>query len=80
MKHKKLTTFVITCGLIIMGLALQSTARAQSGARELPVVVTNTTDNPVPVAGGVAVTNSPTVKLDLEEHSPVSAGCHRSAL
>ena len=71
MNYNSLRTLVITCGMFLVGLALQNTAQAQGGGgtRELPVVVTNTTANPVPVAGGLAITNTPTVKLDPNENA-----------
>ena len=59
MTTKKLTAFVITSGALLIAVALvPTTASAQKAA---PVVVTNTTASPVPVTGGVAVTNTPTV-------------------
>jgi hypothetical protein len=70
MDHNRLRTFIIACGLLITGSAVQSPTLAQGGGgtREQPVVVTNTTANPVPVAGGVSITNTPTVKLDPNEN------------
>jgi hypothetical protein len=68
MNNERTAKFTIFCvTLFFSATVLQITASAQKGA---PVIVTNTDANPVPVTGGVAVTNSPTVKVDSSQ--PVS--------
>jgi hypothetical protein len=58
-RTKSLSNLAIICGAAMVGLALlHTTAVAQKAA---PVIVTNTSSNPVPVTGGVSVTNTPTV-------------------
>lgn len=64
MKKNILTAFAIFCGLLAGLTLLHVSVIAQSGTKTTAVVVTNTTANPVPVAGGVTVTNAPTVQLD----------------
>lgn len=57
MKTKRLKTFAMILAGVFVVFAHQQVV-AQKAA---PVNVTNTTANPVPVSGGVAVTNTPTV-------------------
>ena len=64
MKKNILATFAIFCVSLVGLTLLSGTARAQSATKTTVVTVTNTTCNPVPVTGGVAITNTPTVQLD----------------
>lgn len=64
MKNNGLRTLVIAGGLVISGLMLQSTVRAQGCGDSTPVVVANTRANPVSGGRGVAVNNSPAAKID----------------
>jgi hypothetical protein len=68
MKSIKLTAFAIFFGTLFTltrtGQAVQAQAQTQTSTKTTPVTVTNTTANPIPVTGGVSVTNVPTVKLD----------------
>ena len=62
MKMKGSKAFTIICTGFFVGLiVLQTSVSAQQGSKSAPVTVTNTTANPVPVGGGVSITNTPTV-------------------
>ena len=47
--------------MIFAGVVIACASQQISAQRAAPVNVTNTTANPVPVSGGVSVTNTPTV-------------------
>jgi len=62
MRTRRSNSSAIICAVFFVALALlQTSADAQSGTKSAPVTVTNTTANPVPVTGGVAITNTPSV-------------------
>lgn len=60
MKTLVLNAFV----MFALFLSCARSTVAQPAPKGAPVVVQNTTTNPVPVTGGVTVTNTPTVQID----------------
>jgi hypothetical protein len=78
MKRKGSNTYTIVYTVFFVGLVmLQSSASAQQGSKNTPVIVTNTNANPVPVTGSVTTASRPTVQLLNAINAEVLAGEQR---